>query len=236
MNKDYAQYILEKTRKDYDTIAENFSKTRPEIWEDLMYLKKFAKDGDRVLDLGCGNGRLLELFKDKKIDYTGVDNSQKLIKIAKRRHENYNLKNIKSQFATGDALHLLFKDNTFDKIYSIAVFHHIPSRELRTRFLKEAKRILKKDGLLIMTVWNLWQRKTNWRVFIKLTLLKLIGFSKLDFKDFWIPWGKKLNRYIHAFTRKELRDIVSKSGFSVKECGLLKRKAGYFNIYVIARK
>lgn len=236
MNKDYAQYILEKTRKDYNAIAEEFSNTRSGTWEDLNYLKKFVADSDKVLDLGCGNGRVIELFRDKKIDYTGVDNSKKLIGIAKKRYENYTSGNLSRQFVVGDALNLSFKNSTFDKIYSIAVFHHIPSKEFRLEFLKEAKRVLKKDGLLVMTVWNLWQRKTSWRIFIKLTFLKLIGLSKLDFKDSWVSWGKKIKRYFHSFTKKELMDIVKEAGFSIQETGFLKRKAGQFNMYIIARK
>lgn len=236
MNRAYAQYILEKTREDYDKMAEEFSDTRAHIWEDLPYLKKFVKDGDKVLDLGCGNGRLIELFRDKKIDYTGADNSEKLIEIARKRYKDYTSENLSRQFVIGDALNLPFGDNTFDKIYSVAVFHHIPSKELRLEFLEEAKRILKKEGLLILVVWNLWQRKTSWRIFIKLTFLKLIGLSKLDFKDFWIPWQNKISRYIHSFTRRELKNIALEAGFSVEEIGLLTRKAGYFNMYIIGRK
>lgn len=236
MNKDYARYILEKTREDYDRIAEEFSNTRSGTWEDLNYLKKFVADGDKVLDLGCGNGRIIELFKDRKISYTGVDNSKKLIEIARKRYEDYTSENLSRQFVVGDALNLPFGDNTFDKIYSVAVFHHIPSKGFRLEFLKEAKRVLKKNGLLVIVVWNLWQRKTNWKIFIKMTFLKLIGLSKLDFKDSWIPWQNKINRYIHSFTKHELKNVVSEAGFSIEEVGLLTRKAGHFNIYIIGRK
>ncbi|PIX02803.1 SAM-dependent methyltransferase, partial [bacterium (Candidatus Gribaldobacteria) CG_4_8_14_3_um_filter_42_11] len=41
-----------------------------------------VKDGDKVLDVGCGNGRLVKAFENKKISYLGVDNSEKLIKLA----------------------------------------------------------------------------------------------------------------------------------------------------------
>ncbi len=36
-------------------------------------------DGQKVLDLGCGNGRLLNVLQNKNIDYIGVDNSENLL-------------------------------------------------------------------------------------------------------------------------------------------------------------
>jgi len=85
MDKNYAQYLLYKTRENYDLIAEPFSGTRQFIWEDLKPLAEYVKDGDKVLDVGCGNGRLLELFQGKNADYIGVDSSEELIKIAKNK-------------------------------------------------------------------------------------------------------------------------------------------------------
>jgi len=108
--------------------------------------------GDVVLDLGCGDGRLFQIFRDKNIDYTGIDISEKLIKIAKRKNPN-------TKFIVGDALKLPFPDNSFTKVFNIAVLHHIPSKKLRLQLLSEAKRVLKPDGLLILTVWNLWDKK-----------------------------------------------------------------------------
>ena len=51
MDKNYAQYLLYKTRENYDLIAEPFSGTRQFIWEDLKPLAEYVKDGDKVLDV-----------------------------------------------------------------------------------------------------------------------------------------------------------------------------------------
>ncbi|MCX6737841.1 MAG: methyltransferase domain-containing protein, partial [Candidatus Parcubacteria bacterium] len=84
MKKDYAEYLLEKTRQDYDVIANDFDKKRDYIPPDFTILQDYIDSGDRILDLGCGNGRLKEIIGDKA-DYYGVDTSRALIRIAKAK-------------------------------------------------------------------------------------------------------------------------------------------------------
>jgi len=177
---------------------------------------------EKVLDLGCGNGRYYELLKNT--DYIGVDNSEKLIELAKKKYPRAN-------FQTANCLSLSFKDNVFDKIYSIAVFHHIPSKELRIKFLRECKRVLKKDGQLVLTVWKL----NNSSLLIKYTILKIIGKSKLDFRDVLEPWGNKTERYYHLFSKRELTKLSKQAGFKIEKIGIIKKRNRQ-NIYLIAKK
>jgi ubiquinone/menaquinone biosynthesis C-methylase UbiE len=228
MKKEYAEYLLKKTKKDYDLIAGEFSQTRGFLWEELKKFKDLIKDGEKVLDLGCGNGRLLKILQDKKIEYIGVDSSRKLIEIAKEKHPNF-------QFLVADALSLPFLENSFDKVFSISVFHHIPSEELRLQFLKEIKRILKPKGILILTVWNLWQKR-YFLLILKFTLLKLFFRSKLDFKDIFIPWGKKIDRYFHCFTKSEIESLIKKVNLKILNSGKLKSQSGRYHLYLIAQK
>lgn len=225
-----------KVQSDYNFIANSFSNKRNYIWPDLDFLKRFFSEGNRVLDLGCGNGRLLALFKDSNIDYTGVDISEKLIQKAKEKYPD-------KEFRKADALGLPFENQSFDKILSVAVFHHIPSEEYRIRFLKEAKRVLRPNGLLILTVWNLYpflcQGKLLNLKFLKYHLkyffLKLLGRSRLDFRDIFYPWksqeGKILvQRYVHCFTREELAKLARRAGFLIKKQGFLKGKRNLFMV------
>lgn len=241
MEQKYARYLLDKTQTDYNRIAEHFSKTRAHIWKDLNCFDKFVERGDRVLDMGCGNGRLVELFKHKRIEYVGIDNSEKLIRQARKKLNTLGprIQDIgKVRFVKGSALNLHFENNYFDKIFSIAVFHHIPSKNFRLQFLKEAKRVLKPDGLLILTVWNLRQKKFL-RYHLKYLFLKLIGKSKLDFCDIFYPWkspkGKVLaKRYVHCFRKKELGALLKKTGFRIQRIGFLGKHKK--NIYCVASR
>jgi ubiquinone/menaquinone biosynthesis C-methylase UbiE len=230
MKKEYAQFLLNKVVDDYNLIADDFSKTRVSVWPEIKFLfDDFLKKNDCVLDLGCGNGRWFEVFNKFSVDYTGLDNSKELIKIAK---ENYS----EAKFIYGDALNLPFTDNYFDKIYSIAVFHQIPSEEFRVRFLQEAKRVLKPGGLLVLTVWKFHHRKSIFSL-IKYTILKILQKSELDFGDVLYGWGDKTKRYYHIFSKKELISVVKKSGFEIQDVGISMNKEGNRkNIYLIAKK
>jgi tRNA (uracil-5-)-methyltransferase TRM9 len=229
MDLDFAKSILEKTRENYNLIAKEFSATRKEIWEELKFLFENLKEGDKVLDLGCGNGRWYRIFKEKKVDYFGLDNSEKLIEIAK---ENFP----EAKFFVGDALNLPFQDNFFDKVYSIALLHHIPSEDFRIKVLKEAKRVLKPGGILILTCWKI-HRLREILALLKYTFLKIIRKSKLDFKDFFVPWGKKMLRYYHFFTQRELENLVKRVGFEILESGVVKNKReNRQNYYIISQK
>jgi len=230
MDREYAEYLLNKTKQDYNLIAEDFSRTREKPWEEIEFLfNDYLIPGERVLDLGCGNGRYFEFLKKGNIDYFGVDSSEKLIEIAKKR-------NPKARFQTADALSLPFPENYFDKVYSVAVLHQIPSNEFRLQFLKEVKRILKPGGLLILTVWKFHEKEEILLLF-KYTILKLIGKSKLDFRDILKPWGKKIERYYHWFSKNEFKNLVEEANFKVEKIGIIKNKKGNRqNIYLIAEK
>ena len=99
MDKEYAKYLLNKTKEDYNLIADDFSRTRENIWEEIRFL--FDNKKERVLDLGCGNARYYQLLKNT--DYTGVDFSEKLIEIAKNKYPE-------AKFQAVDALNLPFPD------------------------------------------------------------------------------------------------------------------------------
>lgn len=209
-------------------IAEEFNASRREVWPEMAELKIFIEPNSKVLDLGCGNGRLIDFLKDKNIKYFGIDFSEELIKMAKNKYGN--------NFQVADILNLPFSDNYFDTIWSIAVFHHIPSRELRLLALKEMKRVLKDKGRVIMACWNLYQ-KDYLNLLLKYFFRKIFNKSKLDFKDVFVPWGNSnIKRYYHAFTKKELEELFKESGLGIIESKFLRRNNKKTNILIVAEK
>lgn len=232
MEEKYAKKLMELNREGYEVIAEHFSKTRIIPWPEVSsFLDKNIKG--KVLDLGCGNGRFYDSFK-KEINYTGVDNCKKLIEEAKKRHPE-------SKFLKADAFFLPFPDESFDTVFSIAVFHHIPSKKMRKKFLKEAKRVLKKEGKLILTVWKPKNKKLILSL-LKFTLLKILFLSRLDFGDVLLPWKdstgeNKFDRYYHFFSEREIKKLFKETNLKVRESGVLKNeRETRNNLYFILQK
>lgn len=188
--------LLRKVKKDYTQIAQDFSDTRSRPWPEFSVFLKLMKPPVKLLDIGCGNGRLYDFFarsdQAEQIFYTGIDNNPALIKIAKKKHPD-------ADFRIADALALPFPPKSFDSVWCIAVLHHLPASELRLKALKEMRRVLKKNGTLMLAVWNLRQPKYK----------KYIDKNS----DALIPWKNKIERYYHAFTRAELMTQVRKTGF-----------------------
>lgn len=207
MEKNQIDKIMKDLESGYDQMAEKFSETRKYFWRDLEFIADYVNDGDSVLDYGCGNGRLLEILNKKKINYTGVDISGELIKLAKRKYKRKNTKFVKIT-SSGS---LPFPDSYFNVAISIAVFHHFPEIYAK-KIAGELYRILKPGGKIIITVWNLEQNRFK----------KLI---KQGSKDLYISFkdnnGEIFNRYHRLYTKKDLKEIFSRVGFMVKKIELI---------------
>lgn len=237
MNQAKAQSLLEKTKRDYDLIADGFSATRARPLEQFGFLfDRYLKKGDKVLDLGCGNGRYVAEFLARKTRYIGQDFSKELIGIAKNKFPE-------EQFIVGEATDLPYPASDFDKIFCLAVLHHLPSKKLRKIFFSEAARVLKKEGIIAVTVWDLRLMKIlaskNWKRLaglIKSQIAVAAGLSPLDFGDFFIPWRGSLLRYVHAFSLKELRELAESAGLEIVEAGITGRKSREGNLYIVAKK
>lgn len=219
MKKETAEKILSKVKADYSRIAPDFSRTRQKYWEEMRGFAKRLKPGDRVLDLGCGNGRLYEVLQDLSVSYLGVDNSPELIGFAKKRWNE----NEKRKFLVGEATDpKWWKGEKYNAVFMIAALHHIPGKELRKKVFENVANLLELDGFFIMTNWNLFEGKYPGYIF-KNIFKKIGGKSSLDFMDALIPWkdagtGEVMaERYIHAFTLRELDRLVKEAGMQIVE-------------------
>jgi ubiquinone/menaquinone biosynthesis C-methylase UbiE len=237
MDKKTADKIIKQNKENYDSFAESFSQTRnylPEAAKSLF--EDHVRAGDRVLDNGCGNGRFYPFFKEKGADYVGIDNSEKLVDIAKKKYPE-------AEFKIDDALELSFASEEFGLVISMAVLHHIPSKAYRRQFFQEAWRVLKPGGRLIVTVWNLrplaLARARQWKrfkSFIKVQIKIAMSLEKLDFGDFYIPWQNEYQRYVHSFTLGGMKKLAVGAGFQVLESGVMRSGKKESNLYITVQK
>lgn len=233
MRQRTADEILYQVVRSYDVIARHFSATRFKIWPWLKELTEKVKSSDNILDVGCGNGRLLDVLPSDA-RYHGIDVSKELLVSAKQKYPY-----LKENFKIFDGIHFPFCDSYFDWVFSVAVLHHIPGRDLRKKFFKEINRVLMPGGRAVVTVWDLWHIKfmADWLHNIS---YKIIGKSKIDWRDMYVPWKNQageivVRRYFHMFIKRELISLAREGGFAVVGYG--KKKVGrQANYYLMLKK
>ena len=109
--------------------------------------KKLPLSGLKILDIGCGGGLITEPMSRLGANITGIDASEKNIKIAKAHLKKNKLK-INYKCASPENLNQ--KEN-FDVILNLEIIEHVEDVEL---FLEKSSKLLKKDGLMFVATIN----------------------------------------------------------------------------------
>lgn len=152
----------------YNEIAGHFSQTRYKPWPIVEKFLLGQRDYSIGLDVGCGNGKYLEV--NKKLLMFGADRSDGLIQCAKDVSNNrYNV-------AVADGLSLPYPNNKFDFAISIAVIHHFASEERRIAAVSTILQTLKLGGELLIYCWALEQESSR------------RGYKAGDEQDIFVPW------------------------------------------------
>lgn len=196
----------------WNQIAETWHRFRPTpVWEVKEFL---AKAHGNVLDLGCGSGRN---FIPGDYYVFGIDFSSEMLKHARKRGKDMEKKPL---LAKADLCSIPFGKNTFDFVVFSASLHHVRKNKMK-KCLKEMKRVMKPGAKVIITVWNKNQ--------------PLFQFSE---KECFIPWnrdGKKLERYVHLFSKSELRALLESCGFrKVRITGSSHKAMGRYSKNIVA--
>ena len=184
----------------YDTItpAEKSKFRRKQI--SLINLR----EGEKVLDVGCGTGALSILAKlsvGEAGEVEGIDIAPKMITKAQKKARESNLK---ISFRAASIDELPYPDGYFDVVVSSMMFHPLPV-DTKKKGLKEIYRVLKKEGrfflsdfcsphsltIPLMYLMFIWISSTRYQLFGKLpTLIKESGFGdvKLLKKGFFLEY------------------------------------------------
>ena len=129
---------------------------------DHIIKKLNIKNGDKVLDVGCGwGGMALELAKQKGCEVTGISLSKNQISYCKKKAKELGLDNQVS-FVLADYREI---SGEYDRIYSVGMFEHV-GRKFYNKFFKSINKLLKKDGLFLLHTIGVVDKPTPQNKFI----------------------------------------------------------------------
>jgi len=233
MNQQRIDQLKKIVADNYQQIADQFAVTRQKpFWPELRQIIRHLPISGNLLDIGCGNGRLLEELKKRPLNnYTGLDLSSQLLAIAARQYPAGSCP-FTVTWQLGD---LLDKPTgqQFDFVCCIAALHHIPGKNNRQLAAKNLAAWLKPGGYLIISVWDLWRQPKYWLKLFASLALTLTG--QLDSGDLLFNWGQQKKpgsqRYYHAFTGHELKKLFFTTGLQ-----LIDYRRDGLNHYLVARQ
>jgi ubiquinone/menaquinone biosynthesis C-methylase UbiE len=170
-----------------------------------QFISKSNREGT-ILDIGCGSYPYFLIHTNFKEKY-GIDPSLNILSI-----KNINLKKLDITKQK-----LPFEDNLFDVITMLAVFEHIDFDKLES-VLKDIRRVLKNNGLLVITTPAPWSDK----LLHNMAKVRLIS-------------SEEIHEHKHNYNKNQIEKLLLGVGFQRKNV-----KSGYFefgfNMWFTAKK
>ena len=111
------------------------------------------RPGDRVLDVGCGPGRLASVFADRVAPTGAVDGIDASVEMIKRARSQARKRRVAVTFQVAFAQDLPFPDVTFDAVGCTLALHHVAQDHQRTA-VEEMYRVLKPGGRLLIAEFH----------------------------------------------------------------------------------
>ncbi|SCG84041.1 putative methyltransferase [Proteiniborus sp. DW1] len=153
--------MTSEVRKYYDENAElewqrlNNPYSRVEFCSTMYLIKKHFPKSGKIIDIGSGPGRYsLELLK-RGYRVSLLDLSKNELDIAKRKIEEANL--TAENYYCKSALELEFLEaESFDGVLVMGPLYHLHSHEDRIKVLSDTYRILKNNGIALISYINTW--------------------------------------------------------------------------------
>jgi SAM-dependent methyltransferase len=167
-----------------------------------------------LLDIGCGTGRALEYALHKDCRVTGLDVSEK--QLAQVRDHLGDAEG-RLGLVKADMRSLPFEDSSFDAAMMIASVHHLMSGDDRLGALREALRVVRSGGSLMVSVWTWDQERFRQRHLSRLSGREPGPMDGPGPGDFLVPWkdGIEVLRSYHLYGPGELEVELREAGWNV---------------------
>ena len=180
--------------------------------EEKEYLIKNIFNNAKVLEVGCGEGRTIRDIIRKTSNIIAIDHDKKAINDAKKNLKNYSdIKIIKAE-----AIKLPFKENSFDFVLCMTTFANFGKNKIKA--LLEMKRVVKKDGYIIISTFS--ENAFDERI----KVYKKFNAPIKEIKGTTVIFDKELKDNIsEQFSKEQLLDFFNKvklKAIDIKKFGI----------------
>ncbi len=158
----------------------------------------FLKPGDSILDVGCGAGVKSDYLLRRDFEVTGIDFSEKMIELAKKRVA-------KGEFSVKDIKEPLGFDNQFEGVFAQAVLLHISKKEV-VGVLKNLIAAIKEGGYLYIAVKELRDGRPEEEIVTE----NDYGYDYQRFFSYYTL--EEMKKYLSEVEMKVVYETVTSSG------------------------
>lgn len=184
-------------------------------------INKYFRSKGKILDLGCGAGREAFILAKKGFEIIGVDIAPNMIKFAKYYSKKYKISNV--HFFTKDITKINYPEHSFDYIIlPTQTIEHIRGTRNRTHLLKQCKKFLKKEGIIVFTTHERKSGLKFWWMWTKKEIVSAFKKTDEEIGDTWIESTNQENKlhdkmYLHVYTKKEAISEIKSAGLKLIE-------------------
>lgn len=247
MNTDTIAKLTDINYRFYQNFSGAFAATRRRIQPGVRRILNGLPEQGDWLDLGCGSGALAQAWSQSGRSglYWGLDFSAGLLDEARQaqvkpdgglvvRFDQANL--------SDEGWPALLGERRFEGILAFAALHHLPSRALRLRVLRQVRGLLVDGGTFIHSEWQfqhsekLMARRQPWEAASLTEADVEPGDTLLDWR-YALPGQREHSalRYVHLFDREELAGLAAGSGFELVDEFESDGEGGRLGLYQVWR-
>lgn len=178
----------------------------------------------KVLDFGCGVGRMTRAFSSYFQSCTGIDISQSMVSLARK----FNSDLPHCEFVASDAPVLPFATKSFDFVFSVLVLQHLPSKSMILSYIAEFVRVAKDGAVIVFQLTNevplrrqIQLRRRLWPLLAAIGIPRAWLFKHLGL----VPIR------MNGISRREVEDFIRSQGASVQAVERYDHSEGRYHSY-----